>query len=365
MNWREHPDPGCLLAPAIFHPTRNSSGNSPGSVGHQLECFREYHKLIFIVLSSGSIGTSFILKKKGLKKASTTTSFGDDDTDTTDLPANDILEVKLPALRNHFHSIVDFAKAYDSVRWDYLLDILHAFGFGPNWCRWIRGTFTSSMASILVNGSPTSEFPFCYGLKQGDPLAPYLFILIMESLHISFSVLCDGLFKDSSRDRALLFKILVMIFLRINWDKEIVVANKMSASSVSASFAGRGLVICREMGEFKVKVSETLLMTCFSLSRMWHEMAVEVFCWIPICVLFGNAAMEDVQHVFFRCDVARVVLSKICRWWDLDWQEIWSYRDWDAWFLSFDFLPSQVYFRTVFFMVCLWQIWRDSKSVGL
>ncbi|GJW41339.1 RNA-directed DNA polymerase, eukaryota, partial [Tanacetum coccineum] len=61
---------------------------------------------------------------------------------------------------------VDFAKAYDSVRWDYLLDILQAFGFGPNWCRWIRGTFTSSMASILVNGSPTSEFPFCCGLKQ-------------------------------------------------------------------------------------------------------------------------------------------------------------------------------------------------------
>ena len=30
---------------------------------------------------------------------------------------------------------VDFAKAYDSVRWDYLLDVLHAFGFGPNWCK--------------------------------------------------------------------------------------------------------------------------------------------------------------------------------------------------------------------------------------
>ncbi|GJX16600.1 RNA-directed DNA polymerase, eukaryota [Tanacetum coccineum] len=68
---------------------------------------------------------------------------------------------------------VDFAKAYDSVRWDYLLDILQAFGFGPNWCRWIRGTFTSSMASILVNGSPT-----------------------VVSLHISFSrVVDDGLFK--------------------------------------------------------------------------------------------------------------------------------------------------------------------------
>ncbi|GJS88794.1 RNA-directed DNA polymerase, eukaryota [Tanacetum coccineum] len=58
---------------------------------------------------------------------------------------------------------VDFAKAYDSVRWDYLLDVLQAFGFGPNWCRWIRGTFSYAMASILVNGSPTSEFPFFVG----------------------------------------------------------------------------------------------------------------------------------------------------------------------------------------------------------
>ncbi|GJR64069.1 RNA-directed DNA polymerase, eukaryota [Tanacetum coccineum] len=50
---------------------------------------------------------------------------------------------------------VDFAKAYDSVRWDYLLGVLKAFGFGPNWCKWIWGIFSSSMASILVNGSPT------------------------------------------------------------------------------------------------------------------------------------------------------------------------------------------------------------------
>nr|GEY88346.1 RNA-directed DNA polymerase, eukaryota [Tanacetum cinerariifolium] len=94
---------------------------------------------------------------------------------------------------------VDFAKAYDSVRWDYLLDVLIAFGCGPNWCKWIRGIFSSAMASILVNGSPTSEFSFYCGLKKGDPLAPFLFILIMESLHISVSkAVNEGVFKGLS-----------------------------------------------------------------------------------------------------------------------------------------------------------------------
>ncbi|GJS06333.1 RNA-directed DNA polymerase, eukaryota [Tanacetum coccineum] len=113
---------------------------------------------------------------------------------------------------------VDFAKEYDSVHWDYLLDVLQAFGFGPYWCRWIRGTFSSTMASILINRSPTSEFSFFYGLKQGDPLVPYLFILIMESLHISFSrATNDGLFKgihiDGSMPISHLFYVDDVVFI--------------------------------------------------------------------------------------------------------------------------------------------------------
>ncbi|GJX19405.1 RNA-directed DNA polymerase, eukaryota [Tanacetum coccineum] len=99
---------------------------------------------------------------------------------------------------------VDFAKAYDSVRWDYLLDVLKAFGFGNNWCKWIRGIFSSAKASVLVNGSPTMEFPFHCGLKQGDPLSPYLFILIMESLNLSVSRAIDeGVFKGIQLDRSI------------------------------------------------------------------------------------------------------------------------------------------------------------------
>nr|GEW01978.1 RNA-directed DNA polymerase, eukaryota [Tanacetum cinerariifolium] len=82
---------------------------------------------------------------------------------------------------------VDFAKAYDSIRWDYLDDVLNAFGFGSRWRSWIQGSLNSGKAFVLVNGSPTSECQFHRGLKQGDPLAPFLFILIMESLHLSFN----------------------------------------------------------------------------------------------------------------------------------------------------------------------------------
>nr|GEY06562.1 RNA-directed DNA polymerase, eukaryota [Tanacetum cinerariifolium] len=91
---------------------------------------------------------------------------------------------------------IDFEKAYDSVRWDYVIDVLSKFGFGKRWCEWIHECFRSSRGSVLVNGSPTAEFQFYKGLKQGDPLAPFIFILVMESLHLSFNRVVDaGLFQ--------------------------------------------------------------------------------------------------------------------------------------------------------------------------
>ncbi|GJZ12869.1 RNA-directed DNA polymerase, eukaryota [Tanacetum coccineum] len=93
---------------------------------------------------------------------------------------------------------------FDSIRWDFLEDVLTAFGFGPKWCLWIRGCLHSGMASVLLNGSPSSEFQFYCGLKQGDPLAPYLFLLVMESLHLSVSRAIEaGIFKGIKIDSTL------------------------------------------------------------------------------------------------------------------------------------------------------------------
>ncbi|GJZ98267.1 RNA-directed DNA polymerase, eukaryota, reverse transcriptase zinc-binding domain protein [Tanacetum coccineum] len=91
---------------------------------------------------------------------------------------------------------VDFEKAYDSVRWDYSDEVMKKFGFGERWCSWIQGCLKSSRGSVILNESPTKEFQFYKGLKQGDPLSPFLFILVMESLHISFERVVDaGMFK--------------------------------------------------------------------------------------------------------------------------------------------------------------------------
>ncbi|GKB46476.1 RNA-directed DNA polymerase, eukaryota [Tanacetum coccineum] len=60
---------------------------------------------------------------------------------------------------------IDFEKAFDSVSWDFLDQVLHFTGFGHTWRSWIRGCLSSAKASVLVNGSPTIEFNLQRGLK--------------------------------------------------------------------------------------------------------------------------------------------------------------------------------------------------------
>lgn len=77
-----------------------------------------------------------------------------------------------------------FEKA--SVNWDYLFTMLRKFGFGKKWVAWMRACVTSANLSILINGSPSSEFKMERGLRQRDPLSPLLFNLVAEGLNILF-----------------------------------------------------------------------------------------------------------------------------------------------------------------------------------
>ncbi|GJU63720.1 putative RNA-directed DNA polymerase, eukaryota, reverse transcriptase zinc-binding domain protein [Tanacetum coccineum] len=82
---------------------------------------------------------------------------------------------------------VDFEKAFDSFSWRYLDYMLCNLGFGLSWRSWIKACLESSRTSILINGSPTSEFTVRHSLRQGDPLSPFLFIIIMEGLHVALT----------------------------------------------------------------------------------------------------------------------------------------------------------------------------------
>jgi hypothetical protein len=77
---------------------------------------------------------------------------------------------------------LDIAKAFDSVRWDFLMEVREKFGFGAPWRSWVTTLLSTSSTAILLNGSRGLWYKHFTGMRQGDPLSPMMFILAMEPL---------------------------------------------------------------------------------------------------------------------------------------------------------------------------------------
>ncbi|XP_070029234.1 secreted RxLR effector protein 78-like [Nicotiana tabacum] len=71
-------------------------------------------------------------------------------------------------------------EAYDSVEWGYLEQVLTHLQLPGGFVKWIISCVTTVSYSITINGQPTKPFQAKKGLKQGDSLSPYLFVLVME-----------------------------------------------------------------------------------------------------------------------------------------------------------------------------------------
>ena len=79
---------------------------------------------------------------------------------------------------------VDFEKAFDTVSHSYMNFLLKKYGFGPYFCRWIE-VFSKNVVSCVMNGGfSTGYFEIGRGVRQGDHLSPYLFLLIIETLAV-------------------------------------------------------------------------------------------------------------------------------------------------------------------------------------
>lgn len=90
----------------------------------------------------------------------------------------------------------DFEKAFDSISSDYLDQIMVFMGFGDRWRLWIRGMFKNARSSVLLKGIPSDEFQLFIGLREGYPLSPFLFNIVMEGLHVTMeNVVVEGAFR--------------------------------------------------------------------------------------------------------------------------------------------------------------------------
>jgi hypothetical protein len=98
------------------------------------------------------------------------------------LIANECLDSRMRSGEAGLLCKLDLEKVYDHVNWDFLLYMLQRCGFGERWRDWIEFCISTVKFFILVNDTLFGFFQSSHGLRQGDPLSPLLFVVVMESL---------------------------------------------------------------------------------------------------------------------------------------------------------------------------------------
>ena len=96
----------------------------------------------------------------------------------------DLMEYLKQKNENSLLFAADFEKAFDSIERNFIFAVLHKFGFDEKFIKWIKTLLFDNQGCVMNNGKTTDFFEFKRGTKQGDPISPYIFILIIEIMAI-------------------------------------------------------------------------------------------------------------------------------------------------------------------------------------
>ncbi len=78
--------------------------------------------------------------------------------------------------------LLDFEKAFDTLEWSFIDKALNFLGFGPDLLKWVKTFYANAQSCVINNGHCSKMLSIKRGVRQGDPLSPYLFILALELL---------------------------------------------------------------------------------------------------------------------------------------------------------------------------------------
>ena len=150
---------------------------------------------------------------------------------------------------------LDFKKAFDTVSRDFLFRTLSVFGFGPSFIQWMHTFYKNVSSCVLNNGFATSSFAVERGVRQGDPLSAYLFIIALEVLCVNIRNSNDirGIKVDNEEIKVSLLAHDLTVFLK----DDLSLTNFLKLIEDYGTCSG--LKVNHEKTEFLVILSETAL----------------------------------------------------------------------------------------------------------